>query len=733
MSRVRILNLPNDITETALKKHFLDSSVKGSSVPLEITDCSIRRNLQGKVRMAFLGFRSTGAAAKVVKSFNETYLGSRKIVVETALGLKEAARVKEEHAKAKRPRETEEREGPPSDMLTKEPTSEGNDVGDPPHADDAKRQRREEFVAERTEKKPGWAGELLTSPQSAGEVVPAAPAEISLEEEEARRQTLEKMEDLDFLHSKAVKSAEPCTDQPHLGTEAVVCESTELSDEALARETCRVLITNIPYTATENDVKNFFSSSCGAVAEVHVPVTKDTKQSKGRAFIRFAEANAAVQCLHSDGEIFMGRVIRVRAAPLDPYGAGGEKRPQFQHEVGPQPAEAVDDPSRVTHVDYKATKRAERNAKDASGLAWNPLYMAADTAVEKVAQKLNTTASSIVSVQAPGAAVRAAVAEAFLTSEARRVLGDEGIDFDVVNGQNALHKNRSDTTILIKNIAAGTDMSALTKLFATYGPLTTIAAPSSAAFCIVAFAHAQDARTAFRRLAYKRVLGGPPLYLEWAPIGSIVDSEETAVQIPTEAPTDSGNSGSKTVYITNLPFGTTEETLREFIADAAPRFAKLPSLIAKVNLLQDVGRAYVTTADEGSFQYLLSKLQGKEMMGRTVRAEASRSTKQTREATASAVPAGCNPLKLVVKNLPFEATEDDLRKLFSAFTEIKAVRVPKKQNNFSSHRTNNHRGFGFVEFLSTQEASNALQTLANTHLYGRHLVLEYAKKDQDAM
>jgi multiple RNA-binding domain-containing protein 1 len=35
-----------------------------------------------------------------------------------------------------------------------------------------------------------------------------------------------------------------------------------------------------------------------------------------------------------------------------------------------------------------------------------------------------------------------------------------------------------------------------------------------------------------------------------------------------------------------------------------------------------------------------------------------------------------------------------------------------------------HRGFAFVEYVTKQETQNALQALANTHLYGRHLVMD---------
>jgi multiple RNA-binding domain-containing protein 1 len=61
--------------------------------------------------------------------------------------------------------------------------------------------------------------------------------------------------------------------------------------------------------------------------------------------------------------------------------------------------------------------------------------------------------------------------------------------------------------------------------------------------------------------------------------------------------------------------------------------------------------------------------------------------------------------KLIVKNLAFEATEGELKELFKAYGAVKKVRLPKKVN------TKNHRGFGFVEFVSSEEAKNAFKHL----------------------
>lgn len=54
--------------------------------------------------------------------------------------------------------------------------------------------------------------------------------------------------------------------------------------------------------------------------------------------------------------------------------------------------------------------------------------------------------------------------------------------------------------------------------------------------------------------------------------------------------------------------------------------------------------------------------------------------------------------KLMVKNLAFECTPDEVREMFKPYGTLKKVRLPKKANSA------NHRGFGFVEFLTKEEA-----------------------------
>ncbi|KAK1748882.1 RNA-binding protein [Skeletonema marinoi] len=66
--------------------------------------------------------------------------------------------------------------------------------------------------------------------------------------------------------------------------------------------------------------------------------------------------------------------------------------------------------------------------------------------------------------------------------------------------------------------------------------------------------------------------------------------------------------------------------------------------------------------------------------------------------------------KIMVRNVPFEATRSELLKLFGAFGQLKKVRLPKKIDG-------THRGFAFCEFLTNKEAKNAMTTLSG-RIYG---------------
>ncbi|TNN08542.1 putative RNA-binding protein isoform 1 [Schistosoma japonicum] len=77
---------------------------------------------------------------------------------------------------------------------------------------------------------------------------------------------------------------------------------------------------------------------------------------------------------------------------------------------------------------------------------------------------------------------------------------------------------------------------------------------------------------------------------------------------------------------------------------------------------------------------------------------------------------------LIVRNIPFQATQKELVELFRPIGGLVNVRLPNKA-------TGGHRGFAFIEFDTLDKAKIALETLGiATHLLGRRLLLEYAQK-----
>jgi len=53
--------------------------------------------------------------------------------------------------------------------------------------------------------------------------------------------------------------------------------------------------------------------------------------------------------------------------------------------------------------------------------------------------------------------------------------------------------------------------------------------------------------------------------------------------------------------------------------------------------------------------------------------------------------------KILVRNIPFEAKAKEIEELFRVFGELKYVRLPKKVDGA-------HRGFGFVDFVTVNDA-----------------------------
>jgi RNA recognition motif-containing protein len=77
--------------------------------------------------------------------------------------------------------------------------------------------------------------------------------------------------------------------------------------------------------------------------------------------------------------------------------------------------------------------------------------------------------------------------------------------------------------------------------------------------------------------------------------------------------------------------------------------------------------------------------------------------------------------KIYVGNLPFTATEDEIREKFEEFGPVLSV------NLISDRDTGRPRGFGFVEMEGDAEADAAIKAIDQTDMGGRKLNVNEAR------
>ena len=78
-------------------------------------------------------------------------------------------------------------------------------------------------------------------------------------------------------------------------------------------------------------------------------------------------------------------------------------------------------------------------------------------------------------------------------------------------------------------------------------------------------------------------------------------------------------------------------------------------------------------------------------------------------------------MNLYVGNLPYSATEDELRNAFAAFGEVQSV------NLISDKFTGQSKGFAFVEMVENAGADAAIKALNDTPMGGRNIKVNQAK------
>ncbi|KHC43620.1 multiple RNA-binding domain-containing protein 1, partial [Candida albicans SC5314] len=549
----------------------------------------------------------------------------------------------------------------------------------------------------------------------------------------------ENISDLEWLKSRSTRikeNGEVPEIVPEVKEVNEVTEVTQQSDnepemtpeEQIAQkieETGRLFIRNISYEASEEDFRSLFSQY-GALEEVHIAIDTRTGKSKGFLYVQFLKKEDATRAYRSlDKQIFQGRLLHI--LPAD------KKKDHRLDEFD------------LKNLPLKKQRELKKKAQAAkTQFSWNSLYMNSDAVLESVASKLGVTKSQLIDPENSSSAVKQALAEAHVIGDVRKYFEDRGVDLTSFD-----KKERDDKIILVKNFPFGTTIDEIGELFSAYGQLKRMLMPPAGTIAIIEFRDAPSARAAFSKLAYKRFKSSI-LYLEKGPkdlftrepttneVATIpeqqqnehaVEAKISANEILGESKEDdeieSVQGPTVAVFVKNLNFATTVQALSDL-------FKPLPGfVVATVKTKPDpknsgktlsMGFGFVEFRTKEQANVAISTLDGHVLDGHKLQLKLSH--KQGTGTSASSIKKSGKSSKIIIKNLPFEATRKDLLELFGAFGQLKSVRVPKKFDQSA-------RGFAFVEFNLMKEAETAMSQLEGVHLLGRRLVMQYAEQDAE--
>lgn len=356
--------------------------------------------------------------------------------------------------------------------------------------------------------------------------------------------------------------------------------------------------------------------------------------------------------------------------------------------------------------------------------------------MSSVAERIGVSKADLLDPTSSDAAVKQAHAETHVIQETKAYFRAHGVNLDAFK-----QRERGHLAILVKNFSYGTTGEDLRKLFEPFGQLTRVLMPPSGTIAIVEFTRPDEAQKAFKGLAYRK-LGDSILFLEKAPKDLFEAGVSPQNALPEAKAVSQGfstadtfaadegdeNIATATLFVKNLNFSTTNQSLidafRPLDGFVTARIKTKPDPKNPGQTLS-MGFGFADFKTKAQAQAALAVMNGYTLDRHALVVRASHkgmdaADERRREDTEKKIAA--RRTKIIIKNLPFQATKKDIRSLFGTYGQLRSVRVPQKFDRSA-------RGFGFADFVSAREAENAMDALKNTHLLGRRLVLEFATEE----
>ena len=489
----------------------------------------------------------------------------------------------------------------------------------------------------------------------------------------------------------------------------------------------RLFVMNLPFSTTEHEINEKFSTY-GNIENIFILKDKNSNQSKGCAYVEYTTVESAIDAFaHLDQTIFQGRKLHIfPAEKKQSTGGSGLTKIEEKNKEG-------ENKKRGT---YKVKKEEMLKKNYDEETNWNYLFINPNTVASAMANKLNISKGELLSKESDNTAVRLTLSETHFIKEVKNWLKANGVNIAVFDGENRLKCKRSNKLILIKNISDKTTENELRELFERYGEVKRLLVGPNNTLALVEYTNETAASVAMKKNAYY-LLHGLPLYLEFAPEEIVTASysavEETKVEVGEHS---EGIKYGRTIFVKNLNFNTTEAKLADAFESAkAGKIVSVRIVKSKTNN-KSMGYGFIEYDTEEAALEAIKSLQNIILDEHSLKLSISKkklAEKQIKEARAKLKRKALTELdnpesehktgKLLVKNLAFEANKKDIAQLFGSFGQIKDIRIPKKYDG-------THRGFCFVQFHIKEDAKGAFEALQSSHLYGRKLIIQWAKDEE---
>ena len=177
------------------------------------------------------------------------------------------------------------------------------------------------------------------------------------------------------------------------------------------------------------------------------------------------------------------------------------------------------------------------------------------------------------------------------------------------------------------------------------------------------------------------------------------------------------NITSTTIYVEGISYDASEEDLESHFQSVCNNIKEI-----RMPRWQDSGKprgyAHIDFNTVEETQAAL-KLNGSDLLGRYLKIAVANDRRKIN--TVGPRPKGCKTI--FVKNLPYDVTEEDVKKVFRIFGVVNYVRLPRWNH------TGRLKGIGYVEFKREDSAEIAVKKRSDIHVGGRPVMIDYDDGD----